>query len=108
HNQSYLAQNGRGQKTNLASYRTMTTSDRTTMTRWWPWTKKVRLSIMKNREILILYLDLVDCAIQVNPGDDLKKGMPTNISMKLSSKDGKKVSNKSSSSRQYLNRESHE
>lgn len=48
----------------------------------------------------------MDRAIQVSPGDDLEEEMATNISMKLSSgENGTNVSHKSSSSRQYLNRE---
>ena len=62
--------------------------------------KRWDYALWNNGEILRLYLDRVDCVVQVNSGDNLKKEMATNISMKLWSKYGKKVSDKSSLSRQ--------
>ena len=44
----------------------------------------------------------MDCGIQVSPGDDLKKVRVTNINVKLSSENQKKVRNKSSPSRHWL------
>ena len=41
-----------------------------------------------------LYLDRVDRAIQVDPGDNLEEESATNLNMKLSLENGKKVSNK--------------
>ena len=53
--------------------------------------------IKHHGEILKLYLDRVDRAIQVDPGDNLEKETATNLNMKLSSENRKKVSNKPSS-----------
>lgn len=46
--------------------------------------------------MLTIYVEKVDCGIQVSPGDDLRKAEATNINLKVSSENGKKVSHKSS------------
>jgi len=46
--------------------------------------------------MLIIYIEKVDCGIQVSPRDDLKKEEASNINVKVSSENGKKVSDKSS------------
>jgi hypothetical protein len=103
-NRTHLAGSGRGQKTNSVLSKTIDLASNR-MTKSIPWTKRkrVRQCIVNNYDILILNLDRVD----VSPKDNLQKGkeMGTNIDMKLSLNNEKKVSDKykSSSSTQKFN-----